>query len=193
MVYDGIILSILIGFLRKGSLKGLAHLNLKFGFIFPLLLAFQIAIFYLQNKMEFIGRLSGVFYIFVYIAGLIFLYINRKEKGFILIFIGVFLNFLVMALNGGRMPVSLEAAALLDPMYKQALQESLYAKHQALNEATHLGFLGDVIPITKPYPKTQVISIGDIVMNIGVFLFIQNLMVHKSKPFQHIQNTANMH
>jgi hypothetical protein len=103
---------------------------------------------------------------------------NRKNPGFLLILIGVFLNFLVMALNGGRMPVSLDAASVLDPGYIEVLKESLYAKHTMLTSSTYLGFLGDVIPISDPYPRTQIISIGDIIMNIGIFFFIQYLMVH---------------
>jgi hypothetical protein len=115
---------------------------------------------------------------------------NQKNTGFKLIFIGVFLNFLVMVLNGGRMPVSVEAAAVLDPGYIEVLKDSLYAKHTMLTSSTYLGFLGDVIPISDPYPRTQVISVGDIVMNIGIFFFIQYLMVQhplaKKGGYSHI-------
>jgi hypothetical protein len=178
MVFDGIIISFIVGFLRKGNLRGLALLKLKWGWVFPLLLAVQLAVFMLQNDSKFLGHVSGYIYIVVYVLGLLFLFINRKNPGFILILIGVFLNFLVMVINGGRMPVSVDAAAVLDPGYIEALKESLYAKHTMLTSSTHLGFLGDVIPISDPYPRTQIISIGDIIMNIGIFYFIQNLMVH---------------
>ncbi|WP_462410802.1 DUF5317 domain-containing protein [Neobacillus sp. Marseille-QA0830] len=178
MVFDGIIISFIVGLLRKGNLRGMAHLNLKWGWIFPLLLAIEFVIFTFQNDSSFLGDISGYIYIAVYVLGLIFLYINRHNRGFLFIFIGVFLNFLVMVLNGGRMPVSEHAAAVLDPGYIEALKESLYAKHALLTSSTHLGFLGDVIPISDPYPRTQIISIGDIIMNIGIFFFIQYLMVH---------------
>ncbi|MGG5255398.1 DUF5317 domain-containing protein [Neobacillus sp. SM06] len=177
MVFDGMILSLIVGFFRKGNLKGLSSLNLKAGWIFPLLLGIEILMFLFQNRFSFLGRASGFIYMLVYIAGLLFLFMNRKQTGFMWILIGVFLNFFVMVLNGGRMPVSEHAASILDPSYFEALKGSLYAKHQALTESTKLGFLGDIIPLTKPYPRTQVISIGDIIMNIGIFLFIQHLMV----------------
>jgi hypothetical protein len=178
MVFDGIIISFIVGLFRKGNLRAFSQLNLKWGWVFPLLLIVQLAVFMLQNNSEFLGQLSGSIYILVYIIGLLFLFLNRKNPGFILIFIGVFLNFLVMGVNGGRMPVSVESAAVLDPGYIEALKESLYAKHTMLTSTTHLGFLGDVIPISDPYPRTQIISIGDIIMNIGIFLFIQYIMVH---------------
>ncbi|MFJ7727771.1 DUF5317 domain-containing protein [Neobacillus sp. NPDC097160] len=177
MVFDGIIVSFIVGFLRKGNLRALAQLKLKWGWIFPLLLVVQLAVFMLQNDSKFLGQISGSIYIVVYVLGLLFLYINRHNPGFILILLGVFLNFLVMVLNGGRMPVSMDAAKILDPAYVEILKESLYAKHTMLTASTHLGFLGDVIPISDPYPRTQIISIGDIVMNIGIFFFIQYLMV----------------
>ena len=181
MVYDGIILSFFIALLRKGNLRGLAELKLKGGWIFPLLLAIQIAVYFSQNKYSIIGDLSGWIFAAVYILGLWFLYLNREHPGFMIIFIGVLLNFLVMAANGGRMPVSLEASAVLDPAYIDALKQGLYGKHAILDESTRLGFLGDIIPLSDPYPRTQVISIGDIVMNIGIFLFIQHMMVNHVK------------
>jgi hypothetical protein len=177
MVFDGIVISFIVGLFRKGNLRAFSQLNLKWGWVFPLLLVVQLTVFMLQNKSEFLGQLSGSIYILVYIIGLVFLFLNRKNPGFILIFIGVFLNFLVMVINGGRMPVSVESAAVLDPGYIEALKESLYAKHTMLTTSTHLGFLGDVIPISDPYPRTQIISIGDIIMNIGIFFFIQYIMV----------------
>lgn len=180
MVFDGIILSFIVGFLRKGNLRELAKLRLKCGWIFPLLLLVQIFVFIYQNDFDFLGRFSDSIYLVVYFVGLVFLFINRHHKGFTLILIGVFLNFLVMAINGGRMPVSLEASAVLDPGYIQALKDGLYGKHSILTEATNLAFLGDIIPLTDPYPRSQIISIGDVIMNIGIFFFIQYIMLQSN-------------
>jgi hypothetical protein len=178
MVFDGIIISFIVGFFRKGNLRALSQLKLKWGWVFPLLLTIQIIVFAFQNKINYLGQVSGYIYIAVYVLGLIFLFINRKNPGFIIILIGVFLNFIVMVINGGRMPVSIEAASVLEPGYVEALKQSLYAKHQMLTNSTKLGFLGDIIPLSKPYPRTQIISIGDVIMNIGVFVFIQFLMLN---------------
>lgn len=184
MVFDGMVLSVIVGFFRKGNLKSLASLKLKSGWVFPLLLLIQIVVFHFQNDIPILGKASGYIFILVYIAGLFFLAVNRHYKGFVLIFIGVFLNFLVMAVNGGRMPVSMEAAVILDPGYLEAIKAELYAKHAVLNSSTNLGFLGDIIPLADPYPKNQVISIGDVLMNIGIFMFIQQLMLSHLKNNQ---------
>jgi uncharacterized integral membrane protein len=52
MVIDGIIISFLVGFLRKGNLRALAQLKLKWGWVFPLLLVVQFAVFMVQNDSK---------------------------------------------------------------------------------------------------------------------------------------------
>lgn len=178
MVYDGILLSLLIGFFRGGSLKGLAYMKLRGGWLFPILLGIEVCIFLLQNKVSMIGELSNALFIVIYVIGLVFLWMNRHQPGFIVIFAGVLLNFIVMAVNGGRMPVSIEAAQFLGREYIEALKAGVYGKHEAITGATWLPFLGDIIPLSPPYPRRQVISIGDVVMNVGAFIFIQHLMLH---------------
>jgi hypothetical protein len=177
MVYDGILLSILIALFRGGNLKGFSELKLKMGWVFPVLLLFQLSIFYFQNKIDWVGAYSNLAFMAIYVVGLIFLWINRNHSSFMIILIGVLLNFIVMVVNGGRMPVSEEAASMLDPNFVEALKSSLYAKHALITQNTILPFLGDIIPLSAPYPREQVISIGDVVMNIGAFLFIQHIMV----------------
>ncbi|ULO07250.1 DUF5317 domain-containing protein [Paenibacillus sp. 19GGS1-52] len=181
MVYDGIILGLIIGFFRGGLKHGLvqfSNIRLKAGWIFPFLLVFQFFMYYIQERSSTIAAASGYIFTAVYAVGLIFLWLNRHNKGFWMIMTGVFLNFLVMFVNGGRMPVSLEAASVLDPIYLQMLQSGdVVTKHFLLNSSTILPFLGDIIPLSSPYPRTQAISIGDVVMNVGIFLYILQVMV----------------
>lgn len=180
MVYDGILLGLIVGFFRGGLKHGLvqfSNIRLKAGWMFPLLLVFQFFMFYIQERSSIVAAASGYIYIAVYVVGLIFLWFNRHNKGFWLVMTGVFLNFLVMLVNGGRMPVSYEAASVLDPIYLDMLQSGdAVTKHYLLDAATRLPFLGDIIPLSSPYPRTQAISIGDVVMNVGIFVYILNIM-----------------
>jgi uncharacterized membrane protein (Fun14 family) len=179
MAFDGVIFGLIVGFLRRGSLRGFLDVRLKYGWMFPILLVVQLVMYRLQNQYDWAASMSTYMFMLVYIIGFVFLWLNRKERGFIILMIGAFLNFLVMLVNGGRMPVSLEAAqAVLDPFYAETLRSGVvYGKHVALTSSTHLAFLGDIIPLTKPYYKEQVISIGDVVMGIGIFLYIQKVML----------------
>lgn len=180
MVFDGIIIGLIVGFLRGGIRNGLlkfSQIKLKGGLIFPLLLIIQFAIFRFQDNNQALASASNYAFILIYIIGMIFLWMNRNQKGFTLVLLGVFLNFLVMAANGGRMPVSLQAASVLDPYYVDMLKSNaIISKHFLMDASTNLPFLGDIIPLSPPYPRTQAISIGDIVMNFGIFLYIVHLM-----------------
>lgn len=189
MVFDGILIAIIIALFRGGNFSNLADMKLKAKWIFPVLLAVQIIVFYTQSKFDLIGTYSNYIFLLVYVVGLVFLWMNRNQTGFTLIFIGVLLNFIVMALNGGRMPVSPEAASILDPFFIEALQNGLYGKHELITASTKLALLGDIIPLSAPYPKEQVISIGDVIMNIGVFFFIQKLMVKQKMKETKIEAT----
>jgi len=193
MVYDGILLGLIVGLFRGGFRYGLhqfAALKLRGGWIFPLLLLAQFFIFFLQERLDWVASINGYLFAAVYVTGLAFLWLNRHYKGFTLIWIGVFLNFIVMAVNGGRMPVSVEASAVLGPYYVDMLREGgAVSKHYMMDASTHLSFLGDIIPLSSPYPRTQVISIGDVVMNIGIFLFIQYMMVNRTGEALHPVNS----
>ena len=185
MVFDGIIVGLIVGLIRGGLRHGLqqfSKIRLKGGWIFPVLLLVQFLIFRFQESSSSLAAISNYAFILIYIVGMTFLWLNRNLKGFSLILIGVFLNFLVMAVNGGRMPVSLQAASVLDPYYVDMLKNStVVTKHFLMDSTTHLSFLGDIIPLSSPYPRTQAISIGDIIMNFGIFLYIVHLMTPVNK------------
>jgi hypothetical protein len=181
MVYDGILIGFVVGLIRGGFLRGLrsfSNIKLTAGWIFPLLLIVQFLTFYLQARYDSLIQYSGFIFMAVYVVGLIFLAVNARHSGFKLIFTGVFLNFIVMALNGGVMPVSAEAAQVLGGTFLADLQNNtVIYKHAILTESTLLPFLGDIIPLTAPYPREQAISIGDIIMNVGIYFFLQSIMV----------------
>ena len=100
-----------------------------------------------------------------------FFVLNLKSAGFPLIGLGSALNLLVMVLNGGAMPVSPGALAAIG-----AASQPL-GTHALLTEGTRLAFLADVIPLRWHFPGPVVISIGDVLITLGVFLFIQRQML----------------
>lgn len=103
-----------------------------------------------------------------------FILINSSHKHLITIGIGTALNFLVILLNGGAMPVSKRALQIPSlAKYTQMIQNGKLASYTFLTDNTPLWFLADIIYL--PWPKEQFISVGDIVMLVGVFLFIQDI------------------
>lgn len=159
-------LSILIGLARGGRFQ--FHLPLKRVWLAPVALALQLA------TMLMPGSVGGLLLMFLSYGALIHcLVINRQHQSLRVLLLGVLLNFIVIAANGGRIPVDVDVSRRLG-LEVQALLEGTDFKHVAVSDASRLAFLGDVIPLPGPVPR--VISIGDVVVLIGLFLLIQDLM-----------------
>ena len=82
--------------------------------------------------------------------------------------VGVGLNVLVVGANGGYMPQS-EAAHIATRGTSQTSSEASVLRNVVpLTAETRLGTLGDVIPEPAWLPKNNVISIGDLLLGLGL-------------------------
>lgn len=131
--------------------------------------------------------IHGLSYLLLFVG----LYFNRSMLAFKIIFIGIFLNFLVIMANGGQMPVSGEAMVsigLIDNMIN--IRDGRIITHVLMNSNTAFEFLGDIFVLPKPYPRPKIFSIGDVFMALGVFIYIQEIMtlkVKKGRTAQHME------
>jgi uncharacterized protein DUF5317 len=95
--------------------------------------------------------------------------LRGRVPGFVLILIGVLMNFTVIAVNDG-MPVSREA---LVASHQQdtlpILMHRAGAKHHLAGPGDHLMFLADVVAVP---PLDQVVSLGDVFAYGGVVWLI---------------------
>jgi len=176
-----IIFSILVGLLRKGKLNNLVQVSLKKVELIILAALIQAAIiFFGGRKINFILNYSAYPLIFSYILILYVAWCNKDLKGINFIALGIGLNFFVILMNSGQMPV------LLSSLYKvelydfvQSIKEGTYVTHTLITEKTLFKFLADVIPLSPPFPDPSVVSVGDFLMFYGVFHLIQNAMLTK--------------
>ncbi|WP_246944168.1 DUF5317 domain-containing protein [Bacillus pinisoli] len=177
MFIDSIIIGIIIALIMGGSFQGLVNISLKHPWLIVVAFVLQfLSIYIFPNQLLLAIIVSNT----VLIAFSIF---NIKFAGFKYMIIGILLNLLVMVVNGGRMPVDVEAAKVISPSDVPALLAGEYGKHVALSENTHLNFLGDIFFLQYPYPRQIVISLGDIIFSLGVILFLHHVMVKgKKKP-----------
>lgn len=101
------------------------------------------------------------------------LLLEDRNIGSMITGLGLLANGLVILVNG-KMPVSataLENAGQLDVLYILEKGESF--SHTLLDtQTTRLGFLGDLFPIYLPVLGNVVISVGDILIAVGCFLWI---------------------
>jgi hypothetical protein len=61
------------------------------------------------------------------------------------------------------------------------LAEETEGLHFLINNNTLFAFLGDVIPMPKPFPDSSILSVGDIMIMVGLFMLIQKTMKQEEK------------
>jgi hypothetical protein len=123
----------------------------------------QVAINYFGRAA--LGSAGGAMHLSSYFLIFYFFWLNQHTFN-IFLPLGTFLNFLVIVVNKGSMPV--------DPQYMPVNSiEKLVVSvtHTLITETTIFPWLADIIYIK--WPTQQLISIGDIIINVGLFIFIQ--------------------
>lgn len=155
-----VLLSILVGRMRGGRFRNLAHVQARAWGLLIVGLAMQLVAAYLPADR---ATLAVGLLLASYLSILAMVWINRREPGIWLAGIGILMNFTVIAINQGMpvLPASVEIAG-------GSATPTLGGKHVLLDESTHLPFLGDIIPL----PRT-VISLGDVFLAIGLGVFVE--------------------
>ncbi|HDN84618.1 MAG TPA: hypothetical protein ENG47_02515 [Candidatus Aerophobetes bacterium] len=181
MLLDVLIVSVIIAFLRGGRFKRLAEIDLKRAELIVISFGIQYILVRAGESGSIWVQKWGVYlYVFSYILLLVSIWYNRHIKEMLVFGLGIITNFTVIVANGGHMPVSLEALKKAGMAYLlPLLQSKTYIIHTLMNPKTRLKFLADIIPLPPPYPRPRVLSVGDIIMGIGVFFLIQNYMTEK--------------
>jgi hypothetical protein len=117
---------------------------------------------------------------------MVFCWLNRRFSGTWLLAVGLALNFLVIATNGGFMPISPQTAGRLIP--QEVLQTIPlgsrfgYGKDILLMPAdTHLVWLSDRFLPPESFPYQVAFSLGDVVIASGAFW----LTAKQGNPCEH--------
>lgn len=158
-------ISFAVAFLRGGRLSDTDTMRLMW--IPPAALLLQLANLGIASvQVKSVTTLISYVLVFVFIAA------NSSRQGLRVVLVGLLLNLTVIAANGGRIPVDVDALRYVgqDPDWVLSGQGP---KHMPMGEGTRLSFLGDVIPVK---PLKRVFSIGDIFVYAGAFITVQELM-----------------
>jgi hypothetical protein len=182
MFLDTIIIAIVIGFIRGGKLRKLGEIELRgitfffIGFllqILPTLLVLKG--FHALRAFESWAHILSYFFIF---AGI---YTDRSLPGIAILGAGSFLNFLVIVANGGKMPVSIDTLQAIGKWEDiRSLEMGQMPMYMACKGDLLSRLLGDVLSV-PPFFRSQIFSIGDILMALGLFIFIQSAMLSKKR------------
>ena len=165
-------LGVVLGYILHGRLSNLASVRVRWWGIIPAALVLQLGPLPQGDGTNLVIR--TIILSISYAMIVVFTLVNVRVPGMVLIMVGVMANLAVIAVNGG-MPVS--ADALRDSGQSVVLTElrgSAPDTHHLATEEDSLTFLGDVIGV--PPPVARAISIGDIIVCLGLIWFIASSM-----------------
>jgi uncharacterized membrane protein YjdF len=182
LIIESVGTSLAVGKLRRGKFSNMKDAEIHKWYLIVMSFLLEFFTVFLSSKgYQFVSNNIFVIHFVSYCLLFVGIYFNISKLSFKLIMLGTFLNFIVIILNGGQMPVSQEAmisAGLAGDL--NALINGEIITHAVIAKDTVLKFLGDIFILPKPYPRPKVFSIGDVFMAVGVFVYIQEIMVKKS-------------
>lgn len=170
-----VIIGVVIGYLRGGRMKWFMYRPLRQkelvigAFLIQIILFSQIPLF-----QTIPHTVTAYLHLLSYGCLMIFIFLNKNLAGFPILGAGIFSNALAISLNGGYMPTylhNLEHTSM-------AKYSELIAKGEPFNNSmiitgnTKLPWLCDVFRLPKWLPLSNVFSIGDILIAIGICLFL---------------------
>jgi hypothetical protein len=161
---------------RRIRLPEIRWQGLVFGMVLPQVLVFQIP----ATARGIPESVIPIVQIVTMAGLLVFAAANLRVSGFWALGMGLLANFVVIATNGGWMPV---AVATLQRMYPSINPNSWelgarlgVSKDRILApEDTHLAWLSDIFTLPKWVPYKVAFSPGDVLISIGVFLLLWSM------------------
>ena len=175
-----ILCGLAVGLVRGGSLRAMAQHNIA-------LLWLPVAAYLCKAAGPYAARLFPAFASYAPLAvcllhyGLLFIFVAANLRRGVWSFVfgaGAGMNFAVIALNGGAMPVSahvLESAAGTR-LAAQLASGEIFA-YAPVTDSTRLVFLGDVLAL-EPFGRLLgFASIGDLVLGVGAAMLCFTMLV----------------
>jgi Family of unknown function (DUF5317) len=169
------LLGLLSPLFTGGKMRRFGLVRLRQAVILPIALFTQVVIIEVIPHANH-AALSAV-HVATYVAAGWFVWVNRAIPGLWIIALGATSNGVTIAINGGTLPASRAAlnAAGIHPKAGEFLNSGVLAH-------PHLSFLGDVFAIPDRFPLSNVFSVGDTLIVIGVFWAAQRICGSKLAP-----------
>ncbi|MEX1006875.1 MAG: DUF5317 family protein [Acidimicrobiia bacterium] len=158
-----IVVAVLVVAVTKGSFQRMGRIHLNALWLLLVALIIQVALELVDFPKERIDDVGLAILLMSYVLIFAFCFLNRRRSGMFIVAIGVALNVLAIALNGG-MPTKDDVKERDGGEAHVPIERTV--KHKPRESDDKLPFLGDVI--TAPGVPNQQFSVGDIVIGIGV-------------------------
>lgn len=180
MFIESVLIGIVIGVVQNGRITNLGIARMRGWYL--IIMAFLLGI---SPMFSINSPFFEDFGIYIYLLSLILIFVvilwNLDKKGFWILALGAGLNLFVVLMNHFKMPIYMEGLRIAGLENLAASIDSgeilNYVAMEDLNSWSR--FLGKLIVIPKPYPLAKVISIGDLIMSLGIVLYIRGEMMKK--------------
>jgi len=180
-------LGLLVGVLTRGRIGYLSTVKVKLWPVALIGLAFQ-GLLFSPLVANAVGRLGPSLYVVSTVLVLMALVVNVRQPGFWLITLGALANFVVIVSNGGQMPASPEAFAILNG--SPVVPVSGFSNSVIAGPATSFYFLADIYVLPRPFPLANVLSLGDVMIGVGGAYFIVAVMHGRDGAFAQLRRAA---
>ena len=173
-----LLIGVLMGFGLGGDLRTVSEAHVRWWWLVPLALVLQVVP--VPRGDEGLARLLPVGTLLMsYVLLIVVVLVNWRLRGFMLVLLGLILNFTVIGMNHG-MPVSAEAVSRAGkPELREDLPRERGAKHHLADSRDVLLPLADVIAFRKPFGV--VTSVGDLAIDAGGAFFLAAAMLGRSE------------
>jgi MFS family permease len=184
MFLSAILLALIVGALAGGSFPRLGELKLRWSWLLAAALGLRLLVL-VSEETGFGTQLpEGWIYVGAYLLVFVWLCGNWRVPGLQIASVGIGANMVAVLINGGQMPIW--SAAFFSAGFTEAdiLNDPF---HFLLRTDTVAGFVasgglfGDVVPIPIPYIR-DVVSIGDVLLALGIFWAIVYSMTRAGAP-----------
>jgi hypothetical protein len=177
-----ILVAVIIGLVRGGSLQRLASVPLRRGWVALVAFGLQIYLIYFPEPVSagLVSLRVGLL-VLSYALLIAVIWQNRALPGIWIIGAGLVANFAVMILNGGYMPITAEALMQVGQARNVLSSETgarVFATKDIVlpRDATVAWWLSDIFVLPPPFPIPSVFSVGDGLIALGAFWFLQKGM-----------------
>lgn len=161
-----IVVGVLVGIVRGGRLANLGEAAFR---LWPLLVLGVVV----QGAAAFTGEGAVAMILVSYALLIAFCAANLSHAGMGVVLVGIVMNVLVIAVNGG-MPVRQDAIVAAGiATHDEVPSLEFGAKRHLETDDDRLTFLADIIPV--PVAR-EVLSFGDLAMSVGVAAVLANLL-----------------
>jgi MFS family permease len=166
-----VLVGVLVAWLLGANLNRLRLVRLRANWVVFAALGIQILLFTSASRAVHVSLSESTAHTATYVALLTFVAANIRQPGFALAATGCVLNAVVIAANGGRMPVSLASWTATGKAASELTAHGSY-NNVVLATHAHLSWLGDVFALPRAFPLANSFSVGDLLLVVGVITFV---------------------